>query len=171
MNGGVRGDPAPELVTLSSRHVPEMLRIFNHYVAAGFAAYPEQPLSESSIVRFLEDAANHPRVAAEASGGQLLGFGFLRPYSTYPTFSHTALLTVFLDPSQRRRGLGSAILEALEDGARSRGIAVLLAHISSRNPDSLAFHAARGFVACGRFPGIGRKHGVAFDIVWMVKTL
>ena len=159
------------LVPLTERHVPEMRRIFNHHVANGFAAYPEKPLSEKAIVSLLHQAASHPTIAAERSDGAFLGFGFLRPYSPYSTFSETAQITCFLDPAHMRTGIGTAILRHLEEAARVRGITKILAHISSRNPGSVAFHVKHGFVECGRFPEIGRKWDEPFDVIWMAKSL
>ena len=165
-------DRAPyRLVPLEDRHVAGMTRIFNEHVASGFAAYPEEPVGEDAMRALLAQTIDGLTVAAEADDGSLLGFGFLRPYSPQATFAQAAQITTFLDSSQLRRGIGTAVLRRLEDGARRRGVTKLLAHVSSRNPDSLAFHAARGFVECGRFPGIGRKWGKPFDVVWMIKSL
>jgi len=148
-----------------------MLRIFNEHVADGFAAYPQDPIGVEAMRSLLSQALKGLRVAAETTEGSLLGFGFLRPYAPQAAFAHTAQITIFLDPRSTRAGLGSAILQDLEQRARPRGIAKLLAHISSRNPPSLAFHTQRGFAECGRFPGIGRKWGEPFDVVWMIKDL
>jgi L-amino acid N-acyltransferase YncA len=159
------------LVPLAEEHCAEMLRIFNHHVAEGFAAYPEAPLSEEAVAALLRQTVGYPSVAAEGPNDRLLGFGFMRPYSPHATFAHTAQITYFLDPAHVRRGIGTAFLRDLERAARTQGVTRLLAHISSRNPASLAFHAKHGFVECGRFPGIGRKWGEPFDVVWMIKSL
>ena len=148
-----------------------MLQIFNQHVAKGFAAYPEEPVSEEAICALLAEAGGFPAVAVEKADGALLGFGFLRPYSPQNAFAHTAQITIFLDARHTRAGIGTAILRHLEGGARRQGITRILAHISSRNPASLAFHAKHGFAECGQFPGIGRKWGKPFDVVWMVKSL
>jgi len=166
------GTPADyRLVPLTERHAPQMLRIFDHHVLNGFAAYPETPLSEEAMHGLLRQTAGFPAVAAEGPDELLLGFGFLRPYSPHSTFSHTAQITYFLDARHTRAGIGTAVLRHLEREAGTRGVTKLLAHISSRNPASLAFHAKHGFVECGRFPGIGRKWGEPFDVVWMIKSL
>jgi len=160
-----------KLVRLTDRHVGGMLRIFNRHIAEGFAAYPEEPVGEETIAALLQQVGDFPAIAVEAMDGVLLGFGFLRPYSPYSTFAHTAQITIFLAPEHTRTGIGSAVLRHLEEGAREQGITILLAHISSRNPASIAFHYKHGFKHCGRFPEIGRKRGQPFDVVWMVKTL
>jgi len=57
------------------------------------------------------------------------------------------------------------------EGAKAQNIDRILASISSRNPESLAFHRRHGFEDCGRFPQVGHKHGEEFDVVWMSKRL
>ena len=159
------------LTELTELHVPGMLRIFNHHVAEGFAAYAEEPLSEEGIRLLLRQTSGYPAVAAERPDGTILGFGFIRPYSPYSTFSQTGLISYFVGASWTRRGIGTAILAHLTEEARSRGITRILAHVSSKNPQSLAFHRKHGFIECGRLPEIGRKFGEPFDVVWMIKTL
>jgi len=159
------------LVPLEESHFPEMRRIFNEHVAEGFAAYPEEPLSEEETQSLLRRTAGYPAVAAEDEAGTLVGFGFLRPYSPISVFSHSAQITIFLDAQYTRAGIGTEILHYLEVRACRRGITSVLAHISSRNPSSIAFHAKHGFTEYGRFPGIGRKWEQEFDVVWMIKRL
>lgn len=36
---------------------------------------------------------------------------------------------------------------------------------------SINFHKKNGFIECGRFQRIGRKHGQTFDVIWMQKML
>jgi len=165
-----RRTPA-QLVPLTDHHVAGMLSIFNRHIAEGFAAYPDTPVNEDTIAALLRQIGDFPSVAVETEEDVLIGFGFLRPYSPVATFAHTAQSTIFLDPDHTGAGIGRRVLRRLEDEAEGHGITRILAHISSRNPGSLAFHAKHGFVECGRFPGIGRKWGKPFDVVWMVKTL
>ena len=95
----------------------------------------------------------------------------LRPYLPHAAFSRTAQITTFIAPEHTGQGLGTAMLQALERQARGLGLTSILAHVSSRNPGSLAFHRKHGFVECGRFRGIGVKCGKAFDVVWFQKML
>lgn len=147
------------------------LGIFNEHVETGFAAYPENPATETFILDLMRSAAGYPAFAAKDTVGELVGFGLLRPYSSVRVFAQTAVTTIFLAPEHTGRGIGTAILERMLSEAERSGITRVLAHVSSRNPRSIAFHRRLGFVECGRFPGIGRKWGEAFDVVWMVKSL
>ena len=147
-----------------------MLRIFNRHIAEGFAAYPEEPVGEETIADLLRQAADSPPSRSRRRTAPFSGSGSSAPTPRTPR-SHTAQSTIFLAPEHTGAGIGSAVLRHLEAGAREHAVTILLAHISSRIPGSLAFHAKHGFVECGRFPGIGYKWGEPFDVVWMVKTL
>ncbi len=50
-------------------------------------------------------------------------------------------------------------------------IRTLLANISSRNGESLAFHCKHGFEEVARLPRIGEKFGETFDVVYMRKDV
>jgi len=148
-----------------------MLDLFNYYVRHGFAAFPEQPLPPAFIDRLLDLAKGYPALAAKDPAGHLLGFGLLRPHNPLPTFAHAAEITYFLAPDCTRQGLGTRLLQALEAGAREKGIRTILAGISSLNEGSLAFHRKHGFVEAGRFRQVCRKNATLFDVIWMQKML
>ena len=154
-------------VRLLEEDAPSTLRIFNEHVAAGFSAYMEEPAPKSFMLGPIQGAKAHTALAAETANGAMVGFGLLRPYSPVPTFRETAVTTIFLSADHTRRGIGSAMLRE----AKPMSIKRVLAHISSQNPDSVAFHRARGFKECGRFQAIGRKWNRDFDVIWMIKDL
>lgn len=157
--------------SLKPAHREAVIDIFNHYVENGFAAYPENKVPYQFFDRFLSLAEKYPAVVARDENGTVVGFALLRPYNPMPAFRRTAEVTYFLAPNHTGQGLGSMLLDHLEQQARERNIDNLLADISSLNRGSLAFHEKRGFVYCGRFVKVGRKFGRDFDQVWMQKHL
>lgn len=165
MLGGYR------LAPLRQEDAGAALLVFNEHVTSGFAAYAEAPVPESFIVDLLGGAAGYPAIGVEDESGALIGFGLLRPYSSISAFGQTAVETIFIGRTHTGCGLGSAVLKRLLEGAREKGITRVLAHIASKNEGSVRFHARHGFVECGRFPGVARKWGETFDIVWMVKAV
>jgi L-amino acid N-acyltransferase YncA len=146
----------------------QVIAIFNHYVTTGFAAYPDTPVPPG-FFHLLRDGA-HAFLVAERNGA-VVGFCLLKPFLPFSTFSRTAMVSTFIDSAHRHSGCGSVLLEAVTREAQNKGIAVLLASISSRNPDSLAFHGHHGFCECGRLHGAGLKFGEPFDVVWMEKDV
>lgn len=145
--------------------------IFNYYVENSFAAYPESKVPPELFDMLLKMSEGYPTVAARDGDGVLLGFGLLRPHNPIPAFSETAEITYFVKPGYTNQGIGSLMLEFLLQGARNRGLSSILAGISSLNEVSINFHKKNGFIECGRFQRIGRKHGQTFDVVWMQKML
>ena len=159
------------LRSLQSSDSEVVRTIFNFYVEHSFAAYAQSLLSMNEIQDLLAQCNGYPALAADDEAGNLIGFGFLRPYSPHDTFSKAATITYFIASEHTGRGLGSAFLQSLEAEAQKRGIRNLLAHVSSKNPRSLSFHRKHGFRQCGCFHGIGCKHGECFDVVWFEKSL
>ena len=159
------------LVPMSEEHREAVIDIYNHFVDHEFAAYRERRMPYAAYDRFLQMTEGFPAYVAVDASGRVAGFGFLHPWHPAECFARTAEITYFLAPAQTRRGVGSALLAALLEGARAKGVDRILASISSRNEASLAFHEKHGFEPCGRFPGVGRKFGQDFDVVWMVKRL
>lgn len=148
-----------------------MLEIFNHYVEHGFAAYVEKPAAIDLMLRLLDEASDLAAIGARDTQGRLVGFSLLRPYAPREAFPKTAQVTTFIGPNWTGHGLGTAMLERLVGEAHKLGLTSLLAHVSSQNPGSLAFHGRQGFTECGRLRGIGSKQGASFDVVWLQRML
>lgn len=159
------------LEPMGEGHRAGVMGIYNHWVLNGFAAYFERPLPDAAFDRFVEMSGGYPALVARSESGEVAGFAMLRPYHPAPALRRTAEITYFLHPSHTRRGLGRQLLEQLIEEGRKLGVENLLANISSRNAESLAFHRKHGFEECGRFKAVGRKFGEEFDVVWMQRRV
>jgi ribosomal protein S18 acetylase RimI-like enzyme len=97
---------------------------------------------------------------AETPDGRPVGFllGFVSPDRP----SEGLLHLVAVDPNQRRRGIGRALVERFADDAAERGAATITAIAWPGEPPAIAFFEATGFAAQGG-PGSQRIHGtIAF---------
>jgi L-amino acid N-acyltransferase YncA len=149
----------------------EIIDIFNYYVENSFAAYPEHKLPYEAFDHFLKMCEGYPAIVVKDNQANTLGFGMLRAYNPFPTFSQTAEITYFIKPEYAGKGIGKKILDFLIGKAREKAITSILASISSLNEGSINFHLKNGFLECGRLKGIGKKKGKIFDVVYMQKTL
>jgi phosphinothricin acetyltransferase len=113
----------------------------------------------------------YPAYVVKDGAGDVVGFGFLRPFHPGSALRRTAEITYFIHPEHTRRGLGGMLLGRLMEEARKLGVDNLVANISSRNEQSLGFHRRQGFVERGRLKEVGRKFGEAFDVVWMQRSV
>jgi len=156
---------------ISSEDREPIIEIFNYYVEHSFAAYPDRTLPYEAFDRFLQMSDGYPAGTLRDQHGTVVGFGMLKAHSPMPVFSRTAEATCFIHPDHTGKGLGKQLLDYLVNGSIEQGITTILASISSLNPGSIAFHERNGFIPCGRFSNVGKKHGQVFDIVWMQKML
>lgn len=155
---------------MTSEDRKPVMTIFNHYVEHSFAAYPEKPLPEEFFDMML-GASNGLPALRIAKGEETVGFGMLRPWNPFPAFATTAEISYFITPEHTGKGGGRLLLQELLTCGKAQGISNVLAVISSLNDASLAFHSVNGFSRCGVFPGIGRKQGRDFDVIWMIRKL
>lgn len=160
-----------ELADLVERDRKAIVSIFNHYVEHSFAAYPDEPVTDTFFDRILEMSKGYPAVSIKAETGEVVGFGFLHAFHPATTFRRTAEITYFLLPEHTGKGLGNRLLAYFIQKARGIGVDNLLASVSSQNEQSLRFHARAGFERCGTFRAVGRKLDREFDVVWFQKRL
>lgn len=113
------------------------------------------------VMRCIRDASTN--VVVIRRGGELLGFAIMR-YGDDD--AHIPLFAVRV--TQRRSGLGSALLAWLEATAGVAGIRSIRLEARAGNHAAKSFYARRGFVESGSSPGY--YEGVE-DAVRMIKTL
>jgi L-amino acid N-acyltransferase YncA len=160
--------PSYSLREVQEQDREPVMEIFNHYVTTGFAAYPDRPMPLGFFDVLRDGAHAFPVIERD---GDIVGIGLVKPFLPFSTFSHAATVSTFIAPAYRHMGYGTVLLDAMTRAAKKKGITVLLANISSRNPESLAFHKKHGFTECGRLHNAGIKFNERFDVVWMEKDL
>lgn len=79
--------------------------------------------------------------------------------------------TVVLAPNARGRGVGRALLAAVEAHARAAGAHQMIAGVSGENAEGRAFHAAMGYQQIALVREAGFKFGRFMDLVLMQKFL
>jgi GNAT superfamily N-acetyltransferase len=133
-------------------------------------------LNQELAARYPEPGANHFRLDPEEVGpgrgafllarweGQAVGCGALRILEP----GTAELKRMFALPSSRRRGIGRAILGALEDEARRLGVARLVLETGIRQPEAIALYRAHGF---SELPPFGEYVLSAATSVCMTKDL
>ncbi|KPP88688.1 MAG: phosphinothricin acetyltransferase [Rhodobacteraceae bacterium HLUCCO07] len=143
--------------------------IWNHVIRDTTVTFTTEEKTEAGLCAMMTDRAPGFVVAQES--GAIIGFATYGTFRNGPGYAHTRELTIQLAPEARGRGLGRALMSALEEAARADGVHVLMAGISGANPGSVAFHARLGFETCGTLREVGCKWGEWLDLVLMQKIL
>ncbi|MCC5982851.1 MAG: N-acetyltransferase [Rhodobacteraceae bacterium] len=130
----------------------------------------EKTVEEIAALIADSDAGDWGFLVAETEGAVR---GFARYFQFRGGFGYARSMehTLYLDPQAQGRGLGHALMDALEAHARNRGRRMLIGGITGDNAASLRFHAARGFAEVGRIPDAGWKFGRFHTLVLMQKLL
>ncbi len=115
-------------------------------------------------------AQDRPFLVAE-DGGEILGFATYGQFRGSNGYARTMENTIVLPPKAHGKGLGRQLMVAIENHARRRHIHSMIAGVSHRNPDGIAFHAAVGYVEVARLPDVGYKFGQWYDLILMQKIL
>jgi L-amino acid N-acyltransferase YncA len=142
-------------------------RIYAHHVHHGTASFEEEPPSLDEMKRrFAEIAARGlPYLVAERDG-TIVGYSYAATYRTRSAYRFTVEDSVYIDPAHMGQGVGKALLRALIERCRAKGLRQIVAIIGDRSAPSIALHAALGFRLVGHLEGVGLK----FDR-WMDTTL
>ena len=159
--------------------VPEDLasirELFNALIPTTTIAWRDDIAAPDEIAQWFLDQQRlrNPVFVAEVDG-TVVGYttwGTFRGGPRFPGYRHTVELTIHVDGDWHGKGIGRALIEQLVKEAAQRDIHVLVAGIDAENTESIAFHAALGFVEVARMPETGRKFDRWLDLVLMQRII
>ncbi len=151
---------------------PAIAAIWNPIIRDTTITFTTVEATSDTVAQAIDAALSlqEPYLVAEVVG-QVVGFARLHPFRSGPGYAHTQELTIHLSADARGKGIGRALMEALETHARQKGIVSLIAAISAENDAALHFHRKLGFETCATVPKAGRKFARFIDLVLMQKFL
>jgi phosphinothricin acetyltransferase len=152
--------------------VPGILAIWNPVIRDTLVTFTDLEKTPEAVAALLAErrAAGHAFLVAEENG-EVLGFATFGQFRGGPGYRHSFEHTILVASEARGRGLGRALIAALEEAARAAGGHVLLAGVSAANREGIAFHIALGYREAARLSEVGRKFGRWLDLVLMEKRL
>jgi L-amino acid N-acyltransferase YncA len=102
----------------------------------------------------------------EADGDEVLGFAFASPHRSRAAYRWAVDVSVYLDASVRRRGLGRGLYAALLPVVTRLGYVRAFAGVTLPNEASVGLHESMGFTAVGVYREVGFKLGSWRDVGW-----
>lgn len=155
-----------------------LLEIYRYYVERTAVTFEyETPSPEEFLSRMERIRARYPYIVIEEDG-VIQGYAYAGPFVGRAAYDWSCELTIYLDHSAHRRGLGGMLYRALEERLRSMGVLNLYACIALPERDdeyltsnSADFHAHLGFTRAGEFRRCGYKFGRWYGMIWMEKLL
>lgn len=151
------------------RDLPALLDIYNHEVAQGVATFDLNPksMAEWELWFAAHNVENHPLIVAEKDGAAV-GYASLSSYREKEAYRTTVELSLYVDKDYRRRGIATALMEAILKLAKEDDtVHTVVSVITEENDTSIALHEKFGFSHCGVIHDVGIKFGRYLSIVNM----
>ena len=115
----------------------------------------------------------HPVLVAvsRADADGVVGWGSLNSFNPRPVYGHVADFSVYVAREHRGRGIGDALLGALEDRARALGYHKMVLAAFPTNAPGMRLYERHGFSTVGVYHEQGRLEGRWVDTIVMEKLL
>lgn len=138
--------------------------LYANEVLTGFATFEETPPTVAQITERFEAVRRHdlPWLVAEVDG-VFAGYAYATPFRPRAAYRWSVEESIYVAPGFQGRGVGRALLTAIIEACRARGMRHLIAAISGGEP-SVSFHAAHGFRHAGTYRQVGYKFGCWRDV-------
>ena len=145
--------------------LPAILTIYNHaieHTTAVFEYHAHTLEMRHAWFRSKQEARLPVFVAVDED--QVLGFASYGPFRAWPAYKCTVELSVYVDVTARRRGIGSELVRAIIADTRAQKLHVVMAGITADNEVSLRLHERLGFREVAHIPEVGYKFGRWLDL-------
>jgi phosphinothricin acetyltransferase len=156
-------------VTIDAVHISE---IWNPYIRETAITFTTSEKTPTEIAAMVEEKAQTklPFLVAEDTG-KVLGFATYAQFRGGPGYARTMEHSIMLSQGAKGRGVGRALIGALEAAACQNDVHSLVAGISAENLGAIAFHQAIGFKKVGHVANAGRKFERWMDLILLQKML
>lgn len=138
--------------------------LYAHEVLTSFATFEETPPTVEQFAERFAAVKGHdlPWLIAEVDG-VFAGYAYATPFRPRAAYRWSVEESIYVAPDFRGQGVGRALLTAVIEASRARGMRHLIAAISGGEP-SISFHAAHGFRLAGTWRQVGYKFGRWQDV-------
>ncbi len=149
-----------------------LARVYNHYIENTVVTFEETPVSPADMTSRLSEIrdAEFPWLVADRDG-DVAGFAYAGPWKGRCAYRHSAEITVYLDPQQVGRGLGSQLYAELINILKDRGFHAIMGGIALPNAASVALHEKFGLEKVAHFKEVGFKFERWVDVGYWQRRL
>jgi phosphinothricin acetyltransferase len=147
-------------------------RIYNQGIEDRVATLETQVRTPEERAEWLAArSARHPVLVATDGDGAVAGWGSLNSFNPRPAYEHVVDFSVYVGREQRGRGIGEALLRALEARARTLAYHKMVLAAFPTNAPGMRLYERHGFTTVGIYREQGMLDGRWQDIIIMEKIL
>lgn len=147
-------------------------RIYNQGIEDRMATLETQLRTPEERAEWLAARGpRHPVLVAVDGAGAVVGWGSLNSFNPRPAYDHVVDFSVYVAREQRGRGIGDALLGALEARARTLGYHKMVLAAFPTNAPGMRLYERHGFQTVGIYHEQGMLDGRWVDVIVMEKIL
>jgi phosphinothricin acetyltransferase len=140
--------------------------IYAPHVTEGVASFEaEAPDAAEMRDRIRDTTLMYPWLVCEKAG-EVIGYAYAGPHNSREAYSWSVNVTVYVERSHQRAGVGRALYSALFELLRLQGFFNAYAGVTLPNPGSVRLHESLGFKPVGIYRAVGYKFGAWRDVSW-----
>lgn len=155
-----------------------ILNIYSYYIEnTAITMEYVVPTIEQFEGRITKTLENYPYLVAEQDG-KILGYAYAGRFHERAAFYRSAEVSIYLDKTVHKSGLGRRLYEELEKQLKERDILNIYASIAYTdnedeylNNNSTHFHEHMGYKQVARFNLCAYKFNRWYDLIWMEKMI
>jgi phosphinothricin acetyltransferase len=146
--------------------------IYGPIVEATWISFEAEPPTVEEMRSRIETKLGHlPWLVSLDGAGKVIGYAHASKLRDRAAYQWSAEVTVYVDESARRTGLGRSLYLALLQSLTELGYFQAFAGIALPNAGSVALHEAVGFQQIGIYRKVGFKFGEWVDVGWWQREL
>lgn len=123
----------------------------------------EQAHIYNDRLKWFESREDRHKIVIFCDGDKVTSFGALDRFGDRSCFSFVAEISVYVDPDERGKGYGKALVERLIKLAKSIGFYKLTVTLFSNNQAGEKLFESFGFTPVGTYKKLGYLHGKLID--------
>jgi len=146
------------------RDAAAIAEIYNEAILTTTATFDTQAKTVEERTQWLQSHdERYPVLVAEVDG-RVVGWASLSAWSDRCAYTDTAETSFYVHSTQRGRGIGRSLKEAIVEEARRLGFHTLIARVVQESRVSIHLNEQAGFVHVGTLREVGRKFGRLLDV-------
>ncbi|MCH4477164.1 GNAT family N-acetyltransferase [Staphylococcus haemolyticus] len=147
--------------------LPAILSIYNDAILHTTAVYTYdiQTLDERKAWFDMKNKANEPIFVFEQAG-KAVGFATYGQFRNWPAYLYSIEHSIYVDKSNRGKGIASQLLQHLIEDARTRNYRTIVASIDASNDSSIKLHEKFNFKHAGTIQNVGYKFDSWLDLAF-----
>lgn len=155
-----------------------LLEIYSYYITDTAISFEYIPPKVHEFKKRIENTlSKYPYLVAE-DNGRVLGYAYANSFRERAAYSHCCELSLYVAKDERKRGIGRALYQKLEELLSNQGFENLYACIAMPkgydgylDTSSRDFHVHMGYKEVGVFTSCGKKFGRYYDMIYMEKII